>query len=138
MEERKTARRRLNILGIVVLVVGLVCAAFIYRAAGLQEEESRNAIGYEEGGQEAYPVLPEDSKSYQRSMELYGGKANLLADELRRRIDGLWHGTSLAYTVGLIAVLLAGALFGTANYLVPLCEGDDSDEDGCRETHEDR
>jgi len=43
-----------------------------------------------------YPMMPEDSKMYQRDLELYGGKAAVLADEFWRWFVTLWHGTRLA------------------------------------------
>ena len=53
----------------------------------------------------------EHSKQYQRTLELYGGKANVLAVELTQWFDSLWHGTRLAYTVAGATVLLAGAFW---------------------------
>jgi hypothetical protein len=120
-------RRRLDALATILLLVGLTCAAFIYQEASLREAGSPDAIGYEEGSQGTYPILPEDSKSYRQSMELYGGKANLLADDFRRWFSGLWHGTSLAYTVAFVTILLAGTLFGEARYLVDPGEDDGRD-----------
>ena len=57
----------------------------------------------------AYEI--EHSKQYQRTLELYGGKANVLAVELTQWFDTLWHGTRLAYTVACASVLLAGAFW---------------------------
>ncbi len=48
---------------------------------------------------------PEDSKQYLRQMEEYGGKANLLASELRKWFDSLWHGRRLAATVTCLTFL---------------------------------
>ena len=49
--------------------------------------------------------MPEDSKVYERNLELYGGKANVLADRLRRWFVGLWHGTPLAIIVASVTIL---------------------------------
>lgn len=122
-------RTYLNLLGIILLVLGLACATFVYRAASGLETGPGDAIGYEQGGEGAYRVSPEDSKSYERSMELYGGKANLLADELRRWLAGLWHGKSLAFTIGFITIAASLAVFGLANYVVPLTQNDGEDEE---------
>jgi hypothetical protein len=54
----------------------------------------------------------EDSKVYLRQMEVYGGKANVLAYELREWFAGLWHGRALAFTVAGLSALLALAVFG--------------------------
>ncbi len=51
---------------------------------------------------------PEDSKQYLREMELYGGKANVLAAEFRHWVESLFRGRRLAGTVAfltLVAVL---------------------------------
>jgi hypothetical protein len=52
---------------------------------------------------------PEDSKQYLRDMELYGGKANVLASEYRQWFESLWQGRRLAGTV--VALTLAALLF---------------------------
>lgn len=49
---------------------------------------------------------------YLRQMEVYGGKANVLAYELREWFAGLWHGRALAFTVAGLSALLALAVFG--------------------------
>jgi hypothetical protein len=53
----------------------------------------------------------EDSKVYLRQMEVYGGKANVLAYELREKFAALWHGRALAFTVAGLSALLALAVF---------------------------
>ena len=71
----------LNLISAIILLVGLGSAMLIYRTA---ENNSYGALGYEEGGGTVYPIMPEDSKKYLRDLELYGGKANVIMDELRR------------------------------------------------------
>ncbi len=102
----KTAQLRtcLKIAAAILLLVGLGSAAAIYLTAG----EATDAMpGYE----------PEDSKLYQRNLELYGGKANVLATEFSRRFDGLWHGRSLAGTVASITIAVSAAMFFVARTL---------------------
>ena len=70
-------RACLNFLSVIILIAGLGSAVLIYRTA---ENNSKGVLGYEEDNGTIYPVMPEDSKSYERNMELYGGKANVLAD----------------------------------------------------------
>ena len=89
---------QLRLLAALVLVLGLASAIAIYIAAA---SSSAVSSSYD----------PEQSKQYLRSMELYGGKANVLAAELRAWFDALWHGTRLAYTLACASVLLAGALW---------------------------
>jgi len=80
-----------------VLVIGLASAIAIYLAAS----SNADTLGYD----------PEQSKQYLRTMELYGGKANVLAAELRAWFDGLWHGTRLACSVAGASLVLAVALW---------------------------
>ncbi|MCL4501066.1 MAG: hypothetical protein M1438_04330 [Deltaproteobacteria bacterium] len=108
--------RYLKLISAIILVAGLGSAALIYLQA---KNESYGALGYVEEGGVLYTVNPEDSKSYLRGLELYGGTANVLVDEFRRWFTGLWHGKSLAFIVGGIAILLSFGLFYTANYLIP-------------------
>jgi hypothetical protein len=104
----------LNLISAIILVVGLGSAMLIYRTA---ENNVSGVIGYEEGGGSVYPIMPGESKKYLRDMELYGGKANVIADEFRRWVVGLWHGKSLAYTVACIAIVTSFGVFYVANHL---------------------
>ena len=61
--------------------------------------------------------MPEDSKKYLRDLELYGGKANVIIDELRRGFIGLWLGKSLAFTVACITIFVSFGFFYVANHL---------------------
>ncbi len=106
----------LNLISVIVLVVGLGSSILIYRTA---EDMPYGVLGYEEAGGTVYPVMPEDSKQYQHGLELYGGKANVLMDRLRRGFIGLWHGKSLAYTVACVTVFVSFGFFYVANYLLP-------------------
>ncbi len=89
--------RRLRLAAVAILVVGLAAAVWIYLNAAAPADGAGNPL--------------EESKQYVRTLELYGGKANVLAVELREWFDSLWHGTRLAYTVACSSVLLAGAFW---------------------------
>jgi hypothetical protein len=89
LNERST---RLRLVSLAILVAGLLCSAVIF-----WHTSPENPAGYD----------PEDSKQYLRQMELYGGKANVLAYDFREWFIGLWHGRSLALTVAVITVLVA-------------------------------
>ncbi len=106
-------RTCLNLIGAIILLVGLGSAILIYRTA---ENASNDVLGYEQGSGSVYPVSPGDSKKYLRDMELYGGKANVLVDEFRRWFVGLWHGESLAFTVGCITIFISSGIFYAANH----------------------
>jgi hypothetical protein len=114
-------RSYLNLIGTIILLGGLVSAVLIYRTA---ENEANDVLGYEQGNGSFYPVKPEDSKKYLRDLELYGGKANVLADEFREWFVGLWHGKSLAFTVGFITILISSGIFYAASHARPGLESD--------------
>jgi len=90
--------RHLRFVAGAILVIGLASAIGLYLTAA---SSTADASRYD----------PEQSKQYLRAMELYGGKANVLAAEFRAWFNGLWHGTRLAYTVACASVLLAGAFW---------------------------
>jgi hypothetical protein len=94
----------LNLLSAVIMLVGLGSAILIYQTA---RDGSNDFLGYENGSGETYPVMPEDSKAYTRNLEVYGGKANVLATGLRRWFVGLWHGKALAFTVAALSILIS-------------------------------
>ena len=93
---------RLRYAVALILVAGLACAAVLYVTAPPPSGDA--------GGQR-----PDESKKYLREMEVYGGKANLLATDLRQWFETLWHGRPLAFTVAFLTLLLAFLVlfFGT-------------------------
>ena len=95
---------RLRLISAAILIAGLLSSMVIYWNA------TPEVAGYD----------PEDSKQYLRQMELYGGKANVLAYEFREWFTGLWHGRSLAVTVAVISVLVAVGFRLAAIPLPPL------------------
>jgi hypothetical protein len=119
-------RTRLNIFGAIILLAGLGIASLVYWTA---EDASDDFLGYEQGGGFVYPVKPGDSKKYLRDLELYGGKANVLADEFRRWFVGLWHGKSLAFTVACIAISISAVVFYVANHDPSGSESDINNKD---------
>jgi hypothetical protein len=106
----------LTILAIITLLVGLGSAVLIYQTAGAGSD-SDNVLGYEITGGTAYPIRPEDSRSYQRNLQFVGGKAYVLIDEFQRWFTGLWHGKTLAFIVAGITILLSSGFFYAANNL---------------------
>ena len=97
----KTAnlQTRLYLISAIILLVGLGSAILIYLTA---ENDSYSILGYE------------DSKTYIHDLELYGGKANVLASEYMRWFGGLWHGKSLAFTVACITIIISFGFFFVA------------------------
>ena len=101
----------LRTLSAAILIGGLAAAVVIYANAVPPPEPP-------------FGAEPEDSKQYLRQLELYGGKANVLGVELREWFDGLWHGKHLAFTVAILAALLAAGFRLAAIPLPPLDEGE--------------
>ena len=106
-----TPQARLRVGTAAILFVGFSSAIWIYLTA---QAVPGNPLGYE----------PEDTKKYVHDMELYGGKANLLASELQQWFGRLWHGKRLAFTVAVITVIVAGAFVFFAIPLPPDLEAD--------------
>ena len=76
---------RVRLVTRAILVIGFASAVVIYFV---------NAVPPHEPGFEF-----ENSKKYLRELEVYGGKANVLANKFAHWFEGLWHGQSLASTV---------------------------------------
>ena len=112
MKWQITKQKRLYLISGIVLLVGLGSAIILYLTAA---NDSHSVLGYEVEGGTVYSVAPEDSKIYMHDMELYGGKANVLANEVTRWFVGLWHGKSLAFTVASITILTSFGFFFVAN-----------------------
>jgi len=91
-------KTRFDIMGAIILVAGLLCSLCIYLTA---DDVVENLFGNE----------LDESKKYIRSLELYGGKANVLATELTQWFNGLWHGKNLAFTIGFITIVISFCFF---------------------------
>jgi hypothetical protein len=125
----KNRRTFLNAISVIILVVGLGSAIWIYRTAG---NDSNNILGYEGRGGSVYPVKPEDSKKFMRDLELYGGKANVLMYEFRVWFIGLWQGKTLAYMVAFLSVFLSLAIYAAS------CLSSGPESDTHRDNHRNR
>ncbi len=112
--ETKRLRTYLYITSAVILLVGFVSAVLIYLAA---MNDSTGDSSYEIVGGFMYPGGGAYNKKYVHDLQVYGGNAAMLADRFMRWFNGLWHGTSLAYTVVCIAFLLSFVVFVVANNL---------------------
>jgi hypothetical protein len=90
-------------------VAGFGSALAIYLTAAVAPA---NPLGYEPG----------DSRRYLREMEVYGGRANVVAGEIREWFGSLWHGRRLAGTVVFMTLLLL-LLFLIASTPLPPASG---------------
>jgi hypothetical protein len=104
----------LYVASIVLLLGGLGSAVWIYQSS---EDTSSNNLGYEIVGGNIYSATPSNTKKYSHDLELYGGKAAVLADRFTRWYSELWHGRSLAFTVACIALLLSAGVFLGARHV---------------------
>ena len=90
-----TYKRLTLIRAWLIAVLGLGFSVGLYFTA---PPDPVDPVGYDD---------PRATKVYQRQMELYGGKANLLGSQIHDWFFGLWHGRSLAFTVGSLSVVSA-------------------------------
>ena len=111
----KNRQTSLYLVAFVVLMVGVTSSIFIYLTA---ENASDNVSAYEFEG----------SKQYIHDLELYGGKANVLAAEFGEWAEGLWHGKTLAFTIGSIAIFMSLVLFFVAYHMPSEAKSDDRDD----------
>jgi hypothetical protein len=126
--KRSSLRVRLYLAGVLIFVAGLTAAALVYWKAG---DDINNALSYEYIGGNVYPVEPQDSKRYIHDIELYGGKAAVVVDEIDRWLASLWHGRRLAYTLVIVSIGAALACFFAADRLSDALSPDNSkDQEG--------
>jgi hypothetical protein len=85
---------RRHFLTAAILGSGWATALMVYVMAGRRVEDD-----------DVYEM--EHSKRYLRQVEMIGGKAGLLANDLREWLAGLFHGQSLAYTIAVVTALVA-------------------------------
>jgi hypothetical protein len=81
-----------------ILAVGWTIALAVYLSAATVQEDPDISIW-------------EQSKSYQRQLEMIGGKSAVVGSELNDWIASLWHGKGLAYTIATATVVVAFACY---------------------------
>jgi hypothetical protein len=119
--KRAGLRICINLISAIILLVGLGTAIFIYQTA---DNDASGVLGYQIIGGTIYPIMPENTKIYKHDLEVYGGKAAVLADDFRRWFNGLWHGESLAFTIAVITIFISFTGFFTARHLPSDSESD--------------
>ena len=93
--------KRIYYTGVVVLVAGLIGAALIYVfSAAIPVTDPATELA--------------NRRAYERSIELFGGKAMLLMVRFNQWLGTLWQGERLAFTVGVLSIAVALACFWLA------------------------
>ena len=113
-EEHTRRARQLYVSAAIVLIVGLLSAAFVYRSA---DETRSDAIGYEFADGQIHVITASESKRYRHDLERFGGKAAVFADDFNRWFASLWSGKRLAYVLALLSLGIALTLLRIAHRL---------------------
>jgi hypothetical protein len=108
--------KRLRLVALAILLVGLCSGTAIYFLA---EDLPDEGDGYVVVDGKTYPGGIYQSKRYQRDLERFGGKANVLFDEFSRWFGSLWQGKWLGITIGWISIALSAGLFLFARTYYP-------------------
>ena len=112
---RRDPQARIRAVTRAILVLGFAAAVVIYLTA---QPPPGNALGYD----------PLDTKRYLHDLEVYGGKANVLAAEFRDWFDSLWHGKRLAFTVAALSLIAAFVFKFFATPLPPAADAAGGDQ----------
>lgn len=110
--KRWPAHAKVRLTGMVILVGGLLAAIVVYLIAG-------SDAGADLNGMDA-------SKQYQFQLERIGGKSVVLASDFNQWLGSLWHGTRLAWTLGVLAVAIALFCFWLAGLMAVEIPEDDT------------
>ncbi len=86
--------RRRHFITAGILCAGWAIALFVYLTSAPATEDF-----------DIYDM--EHSKRYLRQVEMIGGKAGLLANDVHDWLAGLFHGQSLAYTIAVVTAFVA-------------------------------
>ena len=116
MDVKKLTRAqvRLNAAGYVVLAAGCVGSVVAYRAG----------IAYD--ARNSFATDPIVAKQNDQRLADIAGKSNVFAHDTMQWFAGLWHGTHLAYTLGVLTLVVAGVCFFIAYALPDFPPFDDS------------
>ena len=102
-----------KVIAAAMVLAGFVAALAIAFTAAPPPD---NPLGYR----------PEDTKRYLRELEVYGGKINILASDIREWFVSLWHGKTLAVTVAVLSIA-AALVFLLVSTPLPPSTGDGPD-----------
>lgn len=85
-----TAANRVRTSGVILLMAGLLAAAYVFSRA--RPDEQLGMLGVD---------IATNRQTFQ--LERMGGKSYLLFNDLNARFRSLWHGRRLAYTLGVLS-----------------------------------
>jgi hypothetical protein len=105
-------RTRTRLIAGSILLIGLGVALGVY----LRADSAPDDMPWE---------LTPDSKKYMRSLQMYGGTANVMMVELMDWFGGLWHGRTLAATIAVISIIVSCAYLWLATLWLPPTGGGD-------------
>ncbi len=103
-------KKGVRIAAAIILLVGLGSSALVYLRA---QSDPHGGISGEYTMEESM----RDSKKYVHDLELFGGKANLIASDFVRWYSGLWEGTQLAFTIATLTIATSGGILFFDNIL---------------------
>lgn len=107
---------RLYLAALAALGFGMLAAVLVYNGSADVPEE---AVGYIVVDGMKYPIAANESRRYQRNLEMFGGKASVLFDEFTRWFGGLWQGKRLGLTLAAISGFVSLVLFLFGYWLPP-------------------
>ncbi|HEV8501905.1 MAG TPA: hypothetical protein VGR63_10010 [Casimicrobiaceae bacterium] len=116
-------RARFRFLGAAALAVGLFAATLIYAFA---DDAAPDAAAQIAG-----------SRVYEYDIERIGGKSAVYAVRFNQWLASLWHGTTLAYTVAVIAIAVAAMCLLAARLATPHAPGSRADRIPADPAHDD-
>jgi hypothetical protein len=106
-------RTWLNLIGAIILLVGLGSSVLMYQSAG---NDPYGALDFE------------NSKLYRHNLEVYGGKFSVIMDDFSRWFFGLWQGKSLAVVLACTTIIISLGFFYAANHRSPGARPESHDE----------
>jgi hypothetical protein len=101
--EHPRIQKCLRLSGIVILVGGLLAAAFVYATTKPSPGDDDDIVSYDLVGGQVFPVKASESRSYHEKLEATGGNYDVMTDEVLRWIARRWHGRNLAVTLAVLS-----------------------------------
>jgi len=109
-------KRRLHRSCLAILAASLCAGLLTYLYA---DDAVDDSLGYVIVNGAVYSLSTQDSKSYRREVQRFGGKAALAFDDFGRWFARLWRGRALGGTIAALGVLLSLGIYLFAASLGP-------------------